>query len=738
MAKRNINFEVYERQDPSSQVDWSKAAADITKTFTDIRDDRKERKDEINQQFLDTQDVLNDLGEYENQTMQEFVMNTGNDAANKLYDFNNLVKRGLAKPADQSMFTHNLKTDMTLLKKNATNFDNAFKAYSERTQLGENAAAEEFWAGQIEGFANINNLRGEANSETGRIGLVRFDEEGNPVKDESMTVQRLTVLMNQRIDKFDLPKQLAEATAGIGKLVSEQEARAGRNYAKLTKTEQTALTKKYIEDHKDDKTFQDFLGARVSLFLGSDQQIADFMVRNVAGPNGEAAGTYYKNGTKDEFDAWEKENPGVKAVKTPELPAGKGTPEGTKFRKWLIETHSEYATDNQIDPEGSNDFIQAAYAKYGQEYAKDFLDIETTTTKGVNPYIVQEIAGDNLAKANVTDEQREIAGKVALENITNSQDFSVTKEFKVTAQNAPAPTYKPKYEIDSENEVIESFSDIDQANMLLTGGNDAFQNASQYFASKINRDETITRKLDPVTPFDRSDPNFLIINFADGSPSERISRYQTDEGGNVIMGPNGAIPADLKRNISSLLSMAGTGTKNSNQVMSEYVKQKGAVKSLNSDDQVKSSTAVTKQKPVESMNISDLALGYEDGQKITLSDKLTTIFKAGGADEKVIGDAATEVRKVLIKGLKGIATDIKVDIYDYDWSAYNNAIIVTINGEAKTIEFNYKTGQNTLLNGVQDAVNDAIKKIKAKAAAEGGTGETGDKEVETESGRTYK
>lgn len=437
MAKRNIDFEVYERQDPSSQVDWSKAAADITKTFTDIRDDRKEKKDEINQQFLDTQDVLNDLGEYENQTMQEFVMNTGNDAANKLYEFNNLVKRGLAKPADQSMFTHNLKTDMKLLKKNATNFDNAFKAYSERTQLGENAAAEEFWAGQIEGFANINNLRGEANSETGRIGLVRFDEEGNAVKDKSMSVQRLTVLMNQRIDKFDLPKQLAEATAGIGKLVSEQEARAGRNYAKLTKTEQTALTKKYIEDHKDDKTFQDFLGARVSLFLGSDQQIADFMVRNVVGPNGETAGSYYKNGTKEEFDAWEKDNPGEEKITVPELPAGKGTSEGTKFRKWLRETHSEYATANQIDPKGSNDFIQAAYAEYGQEYAKDFLKIEPTTTKGVNPYIVQEIGGDNLAKATITDEQREIAGKVALENITNSQDFSITKQFKVTSQNAP-------------------------------------------------------------------------------------------------------------------------------------------------------------------------------------------------------------------------------------------------------------------------------------------------------------
>ena len=52
------------------------------------------------------------------------------------------------------------------------------------------------------------------------------------------------------------------------------------------------------------------------------------------------------------------------------------------------------------------------------------------------------------------------------------------------------------------------------------------------------------------------------------------------------------------------------------------------------------------------MNISAIPLGYEDGQKITISDKLTTIFKAGGADEQVIGDAANEVRKVLIKRIR--------------------------------------------------------------------------------------
>ena len=727
MAKKNIDFEVYERQDTSAQVNWTKAASDLTTTLTGIRDDRIKRKDALNQEYLDTQDIVNDLGQYDNTTVQTLVMNIANNGGEMATNFHNEVKAGRAKPSEQNMFMHNLTTDFTLLKKNALGFDTAFKKFAEREQLKKSAQAEGWWAGQLTGFASLDNYTGVTDALTGKISLIHKTD-----KTKNTTLQQLTLLMNQQIDAFDKKAQVALATSDLGVMVESEwnSKNPGRNYKEISTEEQTAFGERFIEENKDNEEFQDFIKSSEALLIGSPQQQADMLATLVPGPDGKVG--YYKNGSEADFKEWEKNNPGKEKIQVPELPTGKGTPEGTEFRKWLIETHSEYATDNQIDPEGSNDFIQAAYNEYGQEYAKDFLDIETTTTKGVNPYIVQEIAGDNLAKANVTDEQREIAGKVALENITNSQGFSVTKEFKVTAQNAPAPRYKPEYVYDSENEVIENFSDIDQANMLLTGGNDAFQNASQYFASKINRDETITRKLDPVTPFDRSNADFLIINFADGSPSERISRYQTDEGGNVIMGPNGAIPADLKRNISSLLSMAGTGTKNSNQVMSEYVKQKGAVKSLNSDDEVKSTTAVTKPKTAKAMNISAIPLGYEDGQKITISDKLTTIFKAGGADEQVIGDAANEVRKVLIKGLDGVTTNIKVDIED-QWGGDTNAIIVTINGVTKTIEFDYKTGQNTLINGVQDAVNDAIKKIKAKAAAAegtgggtGGTGGTGD------------
>jgi hypothetical protein len=36
-SKKNIDFDVYEKANPASQIDWGKQAADITKVFTDIR-----------------------------------------------------------------------------------------------------------------------------------------------------------------------------------------------------------------------------------------------------------------------------------------------------------------------------------------------------------------------------------------------------------------------------------------------------------------------------------------------------------------------------------------------------------------------------------------------------------------------------------------------------------------------------------------------------------------------------
>ena len=121
--KKNIDFDVYEKANPASQIDWAKQAADITKVFTDIRDTRDTRKAEIEKSYTDQQQALTEIGEYDNPTIQQFVMNGAQDASNKLQDFHNLVKRGLAKPADYKRFQMNQKNGFNLVKRNAEQYD---------------------------------------------------------------------------------------------------------------------------------------------------------------------------------------------------------------------------------------------------------------------------------------------------------------------------------------------------------------------------------------------------------------------------------------------------------------------------------------------------------------------------------------------------------------------------------------------------------------------------------------
>ena len=107
MAKKNINFEVYERANSASTIDWGKQAQDITKTFTDIRDDRQKRKDEIEKSYQEQQELLANQDVYNNYTLNQLVMNAAQDGSHKLQDQYELVKQGLVKPADLKRFQMN-------------------------------------------------------------------------------------------------------------------------------------------------------------------------------------------------------------------------------------------------------------------------------------------------------------------------------------------------------------------------------------------------------------------------------------------------------------------------------------------------------------------------------------------------------------------------------------------------------------------------------------------------------
>ena len=150
-------------------------------------------------------------------------MNAGTDGANKLLDVQNLVKRGLMKPSEATMFKQNQLNGFNLLKQNMANFDKTFQQYTQRMQDGKSAPAEQYLATLTEGFANLNNISVQTDPTTGNVSLLRIDPEtGKPVEGgDSMTVNRLTLLMKQQIDNFDIGKEVVAIQDEMGTITRQ-------------------------------------------------------------------------------------------------------------------------------------------------------------------------------------------------------------------------------------------------------------------------------------------------------------------------------------------------------------------------------------------------------------------------------------------------------------------------------------------------------------------------------------
>ena len=282
-SKAKIDFDVYERADPESQIDWGKEAKVISDSFANVAKTRGDKKAALEKAFQAQQDELNNLGEYDNTDVQSVVMNAGQDGANKLLDMKNMMKRGLVKPADVTMFQQKQLSGFTLLKKNLKNFDNTFKEYTTRLQtnmegsdLPQGAPGEQWLAKQLEGFANMNNVSVQTDPETGNVSMLRLDKDGKPVPGSSATLNRLTLLMKQKINNFDPNKGLERAKAISGEVIQKQiDSKYGQN-AKITTETRSRMETEYYKGTEGQK----YLDAEAQSLLADPYDMQSFMLNS--------------------------------------------------------------------------------------------------------------------------------------------------------------------------------------------------------------------------------------------------------------------------------------------------------------------------------------------------------------------------------------------------------------------------------------------------------------------------
>lgn len=302
-SKKNIDFDVYEKANPASQIDWSKQAADITKVFTDIRDDRETRKAEIEKSYTDQQQTLTEIGEYDNPTIQQFVMNGAQDASNKLQDFHNLVKRGLAKPGDYKRFQMNQKNGFNLVKTNAEQYDKRFQEYTKMVEDGTAGVGDEWMAKQLEGFANMNNMTLQSDGETGNMVMLRTDPKtGEPIPGESMSVNRMNLMMKQNFGSFDVGEAVTGIKGEIGNIITASITASGIETDQITTEMRSRAETEFFSTEKGMET----LKLKAEQMLANKNHKLDLLGRNVKTKDGEQ----YRSGTQEEYDEFAKNNPG--------------------------------------------------------------------------------------------------------------------------------------------------------------------------------------------------------------------------------------------------------------------------------------------------------------------------------------------------------------------------------------------------------------------------------------------
>ena len=443
-SKSKIDFDVYERANPQSQINWAQEAKDITKRFEDIRDDRITRKKELDDVYRNQQEALNDIDQYSSKNIRQFVMSGANNAGQASANYYDLMKRGLVKPSEFNMFQQNLSDDFTMVKNNASNLDLAFKDFAERTKglNGKplNSKQERLRASLVEGFANLNNAVLDVNGDTGNLGFVRTATEqdvidgkakkkGDALPGETKSLTQMNVLMFQKTDNIDLTALIDGSLSKVGEVVEAfAKKKYGSNY-QVTKETYPGLLKEFKGEG----------GAALEALIDEIAPEGSEAVATILGSYGRYNGNAFDPAFSTEY---EKAQDNLKTTESFEVPSLEDKAQGTAFRKWIRETHPDYATDNNIDATGSNSFVKDAYSQFGEEYAKDELGVEPTTTTGVN-YLYEQVWDENIQgyKSVLTDEQYKIVRDLVKTRLYSKLDMK--QEVAIGGLTQPRPTPNP-------------------------------------------------------------------------------------------------------------------------------------------------------------------------------------------------------------------------------------------------------------------------------------------------------
>jgi len=260
-----------------SQIDWATVAGTLSDTFTDIKKDRDQRKQAIQDATDQAMEKLSEVPDLKNQTLLTAYYEGGDNAKNAMLTYYDQVKRGIAKPKDFKIFQGNVLTGFKGMSDSFKNFDGYYNDMMQKIKNGEVSDLTENAAESIESFASLKNKKIYTNPATGQIQVVSMlpDKDGNftimpdPKKNPErfqnpMSINSIMRFEEKRKVLLDEAKKLTDPLATV--------ITASVNNGSITS----------IEDFRqmDDiggKTYDEWLGSQVDTLTANDSDIAQIL-----------------------------------------------------------------------------------------------------------------------------------------------------------------------------------------------------------------------------------------------------------------------------------------------------------------------------------------------------------------------------------------------------------------------------------------------------------------------------
>ena len=179
MAEKGNKYSVYQGLDSDPQINWGTVATTISKQLKSLRDLKVAERDAIDKATQDQMDQLNKLPDVNDRSLNRIIMESSDNSKQYLLREAALVKRGLRKPKDYSLFLQSQKNGYSEFGNVVKNWDKWNQAKMDAIASGDQSALDAFTAEDIASFGNLKDKTIMTNPANGQIQVVSMGKDKN-------------------------------------------------------------------------------------------------------------------------------------------------------------------------------------------------------------------------------------------------------------------------------------------------------------------------------------------------------------------------------------------------------------------------------------------------------------------------------------------------------------------------------------------------------------------------------